>query len=165
MTRVVSFVVVLLVLAGAGLALQPWVNQQLESRARAAYFSRGQAYAPRVLEELAPLPPELREASGLSLSRTQPGVVWAHNDSGDAPVLYAIDLKGKLLAKVGVMNATATDWEDISSGPCPSGIGTGRPSHGPGQRSADTGAMAAMRALSLHPRSDDIRPPPENPVA
>jgi hypothetical protein len=126
-TRVVSFVVVLLVLAGAGLALRPWVNQQLEGRARAAYFSRGQAYAPRVLEELAPLPAELREASGLTLSRTQPGVLWSHNDSGDAPVLYAIDLKGKLLAKVAVMNATATDWEDISSGPCPSGMGDGRP--------------------------------------
>ena len=125
--RIVSLGVVLLVLAGTGLALRPWVTEQLASRARAAYFAQGKAYAPRVLEELGPLPPELREASGLSLSRTQPGVLWAHNDSGDAPVLYAIDLKGKLLAKVAVTNATATDWEDISSGPCPSGVGTGRP--------------------------------------
>jgi hypothetical protein len=126
-TRVASFVVVLLVLAGAGLALRPWISEQLDSRARAAYFSQGQAYAPRVLEELGPLPPELREASGLTRSRTQPGVLWAHNDSGDAPVLYAIDQKGKLMAKVGVTNATATDWEDISSGPCPNALGAGRP--------------------------------------
>lgn len=103
------------------------MTQQLDSRARAAYFTQGQSYAPRVLEELAPLPPELREASGLTISRAQPGVLWVHNDSGDAPVLYAIDLKGKLLAKVGVLNATAIDWEDIASGPCPRGIGSGRP--------------------------------------
>ena len=74
--------------------LRPWIEQQLESRARAAYFERGRAYAPRVLEELGPLPPELREASGLAVSRTQPGVLWAHNDSGDTPTLYAIDSEG-----------------------------------------------------------------------
>lgn len=118
----------LLVLTGAGLALRPWMaSQPNRNPSRAEYFRDGTAYAPRLLEELAPLPPELREASGLSLSRTQPGVVWAHNDSGNAPVLYAIDLKGKLLAKVAVTNATATDWEDISSGSCPSGMGEGRP--------------------------------------
>ena len=72
-----------LVLAGAGYASRPWIEYQLESRARTAYFERGRAYAPRVLEELGPLPPELREASGLAVSRTQPGVLWAHNDSGE----------------------------------------------------------------------------------
>ena len=72
-----------------------------------------------MLEELAPLPPDLREASGLAVSRTQPGVLWAHNDSGDKPVLYAIDQKGTLLAKVAVLDAEAMDWEDIAGGPCP----------------------------------------------
>lgn len=108
-----------LVLVGAGLALRPWIEQQLVSRTRAAYFERGRAYAPRVLEELAPLPPELREASGLAVSRMQPGVLWAHNDSGDAPMLYAIDQKGRLLARVAVLDAVAIDWEDIARGPCP----------------------------------------------
>ena len=65
------------------------------------------------------MPPELREASGLAVSRTQPGVVWSHNDSGDAPALYAIDLKGRLLAKAVVANTVAIDWEDIALGPCP----------------------------------------------
>ena len=41
----------------------------------------------------------------------------------------------------------------------------GTPSQGAGQRRPDTGAMAAMRVLSLQPSSDDMRPPPENPVA
>ena len=118
-TRPVKIVVALLVLAGAGLALRPWIGQQLSSRARAAYFAQGQAYAPRVLQELAPLPPELREASGLAVSRTQPGVLWAHNDSGDAPMLYAINEKGALVARVAVLHAVAIDWEDIAGGPCP----------------------------------------------
>jgi hypothetical protein len=72
-----------------------------------------------MLEELAPLPPELREASGLAVSRMQPGVLWAHNDSGDAPMLYAVDTKGTVLAKVAVLDAVAIDWEDIAAGPCP----------------------------------------------
>lgn len=119
MTRPAQLIVGLLVLAGAGLALRPWMEQHLGNGARAAYFERGRAYAPRVLEELAPLPPELREASGLAVSRTQPGVLWANNDSGDAPTLYAIDLMGRMLAKVSVVDATATDWEDLATGPCP----------------------------------------------
>jgi hypothetical protein len=118
-SRTVKLVVTLLLLAGAGLAVRPWMEQQLESRARTAYFELGRAHAPRVLEELAPLPPELREASGLAVSRTQPGVLWAHNDSGDAPMLYAIDAKGTILAKVAVLDAMAIDWEDIAGGPCP----------------------------------------------
>lgn len=115
MTRAAKLVVALLVVAGAGWLLRPWIA----SRARTAYFEAGRAYAPRVLEEIAPLPPELREASGLAISRTQPGVIWSHNDSGDAPMLYAIDLKGTLLAKVAMLNTVAIDWEDIASGPCP----------------------------------------------
>jgi hypothetical protein len=118
-SRAVKLILLFLVLAGAGYAFRPWIEYQLESRARTAYFERGRAYAPRVLEELGPLPPELREASGLAVSRTQPGVLWAHNDSGDMPVLYAIDQKGTLLAKVAVLDAEAIDWEDIAGGPCP----------------------------------------------
>jgi hypothetical protein len=117
--RTAKLVVVLLVVAGAGLAVRPWIEQQMGSRARTAYFEQGKAYAPRVLEDVAPLPPELREASGLAVSRTQPGVIWSHNDSGDAPMLYALDLTGRLLAKVALLNTVATDWEDIALGPCP----------------------------------------------
>jgi hypothetical protein len=112
-------VVALLVLAGAGVALWPWIGQQLALRARAAYFAQGRAYAPRLLQELAPLPPELREASGLAVSRTQPGVLWVHNDSGDSPMLYAINKEGVLLARVAVVDEVAIDWEDIAAGPCP----------------------------------------------
>ena len=76
----------------------------------------------RVLEELGVVPDELTESSGLAVSRTQPGVLWSHNDSGDGPNLYAIDPSGRLLAVFPVANAAAVDWEDMSSGPCPASL-------------------------------------------
>lgn len=119
MPRPLKLIVALLVLAGAGLAFHPLMEMQFGSPSRSAYFERGKAYAPRLLEEVAPLPPELRESSGLAVSRSQPGVIWSQNDSGDAAMLYAIDLKGRLLAKVTFPDVKAVDWEDIAAGPCP----------------------------------------------
>jgi hypothetical protein len=86
-------------------------------------------YAAQKLEELGTLPDELRESSGLAVSRTQPGVLWSHNDSGDRPNLYAIDSSGRLLAVVRITNADAQDWEDMSSGPCPAGFSTTNSPH------------------------------------
>jgi hypothetical protein len=57
------------------------------------------------------------ELSGLVLSRSQRGVLWTHNDSGDAPRLLAIGLDGRLLADVALSGAQAFDWEDIAAGP------------------------------------------------
>ena len=54
-------------------------------------------------------------------------MLWSHNDSGDGPNLYAIDISGRLLAKVTVANAMARDWEDISAGPCPHTDSTAAP--------------------------------------
>src|SRR5258706_8901154 len=45
----------------------------------------------------------------------------------------------------------------VSARPWNVSTGTGRPSQGAGHRSPETGAIAAMRALSLQPRSDDMR--------
>jgi len=87
--------------------------------ALAAHLENRKAYAARVLERIGTLPDELSESSGLVVSRTQPGVLWSHNDSGDGPNLYAIDLSGRLLAILPVTKAVADDWEDMSSGPCP----------------------------------------------
>jgi hypothetical protein len=88
-------------------------------RARAAFMDQGRTYAARVLERVAVLPEALRETSGLVISRTQPGILWSHNDSSDAPRLYALDIAGTLLATVSVERAMAVDWEDIAAGPCP----------------------------------------------
>ena len=35
----------------------------------------------------------MEELSGLAVSRTYPGIVWGHGDSGQPPVLWALDLE------------------------------------------------------------------------
>ena len=77
-----------------------WLDGWSSQRALAAHFEGGKAYARAVLEEVGVVPDELQESSGLAISRTQPGVLWSHNDSGDGPTLYAIDMSGKLLAQI-----------------------------------------------------------------
>ena len=58
--------------------------------------------------------PEISESSGLVKSRTQRGVFWTHNDSGDRPRIFAIDAQGRLLGEFAVEGALARDWEDIA---------------------------------------------------
>ena len=67
------------------------------------------------------LPHDVWETSGLALSRRIPGVIWTHNDSGNEPVLYALDSAGAIIARVRVTGAELIDWEDIAAGPCDTG--------------------------------------------
>jgi hypothetical protein len=61
----------------------------------------------------------ITESSGLTASRTNPGVYWTHNDSGDGPFIYAFDTSGNTLGTFRVTGATNRDWEDIATGPGP----------------------------------------------
>ena len=61
----------------------------------------------------------LQEASGLVASRAHPGVLWAHNDSGDGPYLYALTTDGRHLGVFALSGAEARDWEDLAIGPGP----------------------------------------------
>lgn len=72
--------------------------------------------------ELGRVPPELKELSGIAASRRHPGILWAHNDSGNAFVLYALREKdGTIAARFPVRGGTARDPEDIAVGPCAAG--------------------------------------------
>jgi hypothetical protein len=64
--------------------------------------------------------PELRESSGLAVSRRTPGLLWSHNDSGNAAVLFALDTAGAMRARIRVP-IRPRDWEDVSAAPCPAG--------------------------------------------
>ena len=64
--------------------------------------------------------PELPEASGVAVSPSVPGRLWAHNDSGQAQI-FALDVNGKVTARVQVGGARVEDWEAIAAGPCPGG--------------------------------------------
>jgi hypothetical protein len=63
----------------------------------------------------------LTELSGIVASRSQPGVFFAHNDSGDSARFFAFDSSGRPLAEFQVQGASAADWEDMALGPCPGG--------------------------------------------
>jgi hypothetical protein len=61
------------------------------------------------------------EASGAALDRQTPGLFWAHGDSGNEPVLFAMGANGQLLGRVRLTGARNRDWEDMAIGPCPGG--------------------------------------------
>ncbi|HEX8693931.1 MAG TPA: hypothetical protein VF746_16025 [Longimicrobium sp.] len=67
------------------------------------------------------LPDAADETSGLAASRRHAGVYWTHDDSGNQPVVFAVDASGQNLAAVQVTGATNRDWEDAALGPCPGG--------------------------------------------
>jgi hypothetical protein len=61
----------------------------------------------------------ITESSGLASSRSNPGIYWTHNDSGDEPFVYAFDATGESRGVFRVTGAQARDWEDMAVGPGP----------------------------------------------
>lgn len=61
---------------------------------------------------VAHLPKDINEASGLVFLNDS--VLVTHNDGGDEPILYFINLKGEEIHRVKVDGATNIDWEDIT---------------------------------------------------
>jgi hypothetical protein len=59
--------------------------------------------------------PPRQEASGLAASRRSPDILWTHDDSGGAPVLYAVDTTGKKRGALRVTGTKNEDWEDVAA--------------------------------------------------
>ncbi|MDX2089181.1 MAG: hypothetical protein SFX73_15095 [Kofleriaceae bacterium] len=75
-----------------------------------------EAYAlPARLIEVAQ--PALVEVSGLASSRRNPGVLWAHNDSGDAARVFALGEDGATLGELA-LPVPLVDAEDLAIAPC-----------------------------------------------
>lgn len=109
----------LIISAAAVLLVWAGLEWQRGRSARAGYLEEMSPFAARVLEPIGEVPDALLESSGVAVSRTQSGVLWSHNDSGDGPTLYAMDASGRLLAAIQVTGTESLDWEDIAEGPCP----------------------------------------------
>ena len=60
----------------------------------------------------------LMEISGIAVSLKNPGIVWTHNDSGNAAALIAVAFNGDIKATVNLVGAVNTDWEDMALLPC-----------------------------------------------
>ena len=56
---------------------------------------------------------QLQEISGIVASRESPGLLWLHNDSGDAPRIYALTSDGQDAGSV-ILPRPAVDFEDIA---------------------------------------------------
>jgi hypothetical protein len=99
-----------------GIAL---LQESTESRAVRRFFAEGQRFAPDSIQVIGTIGSSLREISGLGVSRTYRGVLWAHNDSGDGPVVYALRMDGALIRRFRLPGASSWDWEAMEVGPCP----------------------------------------------
>jgi hypothetical protein len=62
---------------------------------------------------------KLREASGLVTGRTNKGLVYIHEDSGNRHVVFVYDTLGTYLGDIVLVGATNRDWEDMAIGPGP----------------------------------------------
>jgi hypothetical protein len=56
------------------------------------------------------------ESSGLAASPRHGGVLWTHNDSGDAARLFAVGPDGGVLATLTLAGVDARDWEAMAAG-------------------------------------------------
>lgn len=65
----------------------------------------------------------LDELSGLVVSRTRTGLLYSHEDSGAGPRLWGLRPDGSVAGGWTVPGAEAVDWEDMATGPAPSGDG------------------------------------------
>lgn len=62
---------------------------------------------------------KLKESSGLAASMGNPGMLWTHNDSGNAPEIYLVDKDLNIRLTVTLSGIDNRDWEDITVGPGP----------------------------------------------
>lgn len=100
--------------------------------------------------------PELTELSGLAASRANPGLLWAHNDSGGGPVLYCLQASGVGCGTWRVAGAQAVDWEDIAAAPDERG--------GPALYIADIGDNNRSRATITVYRVEEPKVPASTPA-
>ncbi|RAW03294.1 hypothetical protein [Pseudochryseolinea flava] len=61
----------------------------------------------------------LDETSGIAASIKNPGYLWAHNDSGNAPEIYLVDKNLKIVFTAKLKGVFNRDWEDMAVGPGP----------------------------------------------
>jgi hypothetical protein len=72
--------------------------------------------------QVATLPDDIVEASGVVFSPTHQGILWVHNDSDR--FLFALDRTGTLRARIPLPEPEPRDLEDIAAGPCGGGRGS-----------------------------------------
>src|SRR5438270_7424595 len=94
---------------------------------QSAQASRTSAASPdstpvAALEDVTTVPTHVRadlvENSAAVMSAQYPGVLYSVNDSGNEPVLFALDTVGADRGTWRIVGAANVDWEAASIGPC-----------------------------------------------
>ncbi|MCL7956442.1 MAG: hypothetical protein M8857_09915 [marine benthic group bacterium] len=67
---------------------------------------------------VAALDTALMEVSGIARDPRRSDLFWLHNDSGNDPILFAVDSTGRLLGSAPISRAAARDVEDLAIGRC-----------------------------------------------
>lgn len=60
--------------------------------------------------------PRIDEASGMSVSRLHPGVLWMVNDSKGGEIVYGVDESGETVAELRLQDIYNRDWEAMAPG-------------------------------------------------
>lgn len=82
----------------------------LPTASRSATLRVGEARLAGIITDAA-----VDEVSGLAASRRHPGILWAHNDSGNTAEIHALDRSAQRRASVAISNVRNIDWEDIAA--------------------------------------------------
>ena len=64
------------------------------------------------ITKIAKLPKVMHETSGLALYQKK--YLLTHNDSGNKPKLFVLNLNGALIKVITIINAKNVDWEDMT---------------------------------------------------
>lgn len=67
---------------------------------------------------------DIAEISGIAASRSNPGILWVHEDSGNPADLIGLRPDGSVAGTYRLAGVTARDWEDIAVGPGPDPAGS-----------------------------------------
>ena len=59
--------------------------------------------------------PPGKETSGIAASRRSPDLLWTHDDSGGAAMLYAVSTTGALRGRLQIRGEKNHDWEDLAA--------------------------------------------------
>lgn len=79
-----------------------------------AVFISCAATSSDVIEELFSMPKKIKESSAVEVTEKS-DLIWTVEDSGNAPQLFALDIKGELVHTVTITDAQNNDWEDLTS--------------------------------------------------
>lgn len=67
-----------------------------------------------VIEEVFSMPKQIKESSAVEVTEKS-DLIWTLEDSGNEPLLFALNLKGEIVNTVEITDEKNNDWEDLTS--------------------------------------------------